>query len=329
MFCDFKWLPRLFLLMLFISACNKEKSYEPPTAPVVTTPGGSTGGSAEFALVATGGNCSNVIILGTYQVGKSMSAGASLTVTVNVTKVGNWTMSTNTVNGIVFAGAGTFTALGLQPLTLIAAGAPIAAGFHAFAFKAGAVTCSATVEVLPADTNNGGTTSDYYYKITIDGKTYQQTVTMDNNYEAGSGMGGGDDVTISASINYGESNPPAGTTSFGITIGTMHHYMNATNDDFKAYFAPGARVYTKDFAVADGVIIGWTDANGEEWETDYGTGDQTGSTFSIISIADATDLTGTLYLKTKMQFKCKLYNHTTGVMKEVTSGEMVGNFGKI
>jgi hypothetical protein len=324
MFCNFKWLSRLFLLLLFISACNKEKSYEPPIAPVITTPAGSAG----FSFVANGGNCSNLIILGTYQVGKSMSDNASLTVTVNVTKVGTWTLSTNTVNGIVFAGGGTFTALGLQPITLLAAGYPIAAGFHTFALKAGIVTCSATMEVLPADANNGGT-SDYYYKITIDGKTYEQHVTMDNNYEAGSGLGGGDDVTITASINYGESDPPAGTTGFGVTIGMMHHYMNATNADFKAYFAPRTRVYTKDFSVADGVNLGWTDANGEEWGTDYGTGDQTGSTFSIISFADATDLTGTLYLKTKMQFKCKLYNHTTGAVKEITSGEMVGNFGKI
>jgi len=34
-----------------------------------------------------------------------------------------------------------------------------------------------------------------------------------------------------------------------------------------------------------------------------------------------------LYLKTKMQFKCKVYN-VDGVMK-MMSGEMVGKFGKI
>lgn len=56
--------------------------------------------------------------------------------------------------------------------------------------------------------------------------------------------------------------------------------------------------------------------------------DQTGSTFTIISTADAKAFNG-LYLKTKMQFKCKLYNVNTGAMKEVTNGEMVGTFGKI
>lgn len=323
MFCNPKWLTRLFLLILFISACNKEKSYELSADPVVTTPGGSTGGSAEFSFVANAGNCSNVIILGTYQVGKSINTGASLTVTVNVTKLGDWTKSTNTVNGIVFAGTGTFTALGLQPITLVAAGTPLADGFHTFALTAGNVTCSATVEVLPAQPIEA---SDYYYKITVDGKVYQQAVTINNSYEALPGIGGADDVMLGASISYKQPSPPVGTTNFTVTIGTMHHYRTATNNDFKAYFAPGTRTYTDNYFTADGVMLTWTDAKGKKWATYFGN-DQNGSTFSIISITDITNPSGILHLKTKMQFTCKVYN-VDGVMK-MMSGEMVGKFGKI
>jgi hypothetical protein len=330
MHCEFKWLFRLFLLIVLVSGCGKERSYEPPTAPPVTAPDGTSGGSAEFTFEATAGNCSNTVATGIYEAGTVLTGDATITFTVNVTKIGDWTMSTNSLNGIIFLGAGTFTATGSQKITLIATGKPVAAGTNTFSLKAGTVTCSIAILTLPADAGTGGgTTSDYYYKITIDGITYQQAVTDNNNYEPGSGLGGGDDVTISASINYGESDPPAGTTSFGVTVGTMHNYMNATNDDFKAYFAPGTRAYTKDFSVADGIQLGWGDANGEEWGTDYGTGDQTGSTFTIVSVVGAPDLTGTYYLKTKMQFKCKLYNKTTGAVKEITNGEMVGSFGKI
>ncbi|WP_143097837.1 hypothetical protein [Chitinophaga sp. CF118] len=332
MFCQLKSRHLALFLLLFIAGlgCGKEKSYEPPTTPTTEIPG-TTGGTAQFSFIASGTNCSDATAAGNYQTGTVLGTDAKVTITVNVTKIGNWTMSTNSLNGISFTGTGTFTATGSQMITLKGIGTPQTAGINLYAFNSGNNTCSVAVATIPGNSDPGSAT-EYYYKITIDGKTYEQIVTMTNDYEAGSSLSGVDDVTISAGINYyviGESETPKGKTGFGVTRGTMHNYLNATNNTFKAFFAPGSYKIVKSFADGDGVTIGWLDADGEEWGTEYGTGDQTGSTFNISSISDSPDLTGTFYLKTKMLFKCKLYNKNTGVMKQVTNGEMVGLFGKI
>jgi hypothetical protein len=312
--------------MLALSiGCGKEKSIEPPTENTGgnDTTGIETGGTAQYSL----GSCADANVAGTYQVGKILSTDAIISIKVNVTHTGSWSITTGVVNGMVFLGTGTFTTLGIQTITLQGTGTPFAAGTNSIPYKVGSATCSLAITTTADD--NSGSSSDYYYSITIDGHVYSQTVTQDNNWEAGSGLSGAFDVTFGASINYGYDDAPAGATSFGVEIGTMHGYYDATDDQFRAFFAPGTRSYTKDFSAMDGVNIGWKDANGVSWQTDYGTGDQTGSTFTIVSIENARDITGTLYLKTKMQFKCKLYNETTGEVKTVTSGEMVGSFGKI
>ena len=176
-------------------------------------------------------------------------------------------------------------------------------------------------------------TSTYYYKAIIGGKQYNQTVTDTNGYIAGSGLGGSDDVTVSADISPETSPYPAGTTSLGITKGILHKYLSLTNEQFYQYFVPGNFNYTTGpdydpFKNGDGFIIGWTDEKGTEWTTSDGTGDQTNSTIKIISVQDAQSPIN-YYVMVKLQFSCKLYNTITGEMKQLTNGEFVGLFGKI
>lgn len=326
MFCDLKWLFRPFIAIMLLTGfgCGKENSIEPPTEATGGTDatGIVTGGTAQFSI----NSCEDASISGTYQAGKALGSDAQIRIKLNVTRTGDWTMATGVVNGMVFLGAGSFTTTGTQTITLQGTGIPVAAGANSISYKIGNTSCSVTLTTTGND--NAGNSSDYYYSITIDGKEYTQNVTMYNDWEAGSSLSGVDDVTFGAGINYGYEDVPAGSTSFGIEIGTMHGYYNATDAQFRAFFSAGTRNYTKDFSVADGVSIGWKDPNGVYWQTNYGTGDQTGSTFSIVSIEDARDLTGTLYLKTKIRFTCKLYNEA-GEVKTVTKGEMVGSFGKI
>lgn len=182
------------------------------------------------------------------------------------------------------------------------------------------------------DTASPGT-STYYYKATIGGKQYNQTVTNTNGYIAGSSLGGTDDVTVSADISPEADPQPAGTTSLDITKGILHNYLALSNAQFFQYFAPGTYVYTTGpdydpYANGDGFIISWFDENGTEWNTSSGTGDQTGSTIKIISVQDAQAPLN-YYVMVKLQFSCKLYNSNTGEMKQLTNGEFVGLFGKI
>ena len=312
-------------------SCQKELSYELPTGTTPGTGGGSSG-SAVFLLVPSGSNCSDATPSGTFQAGTVLTASSFLTVTVNVTTQGSWTFSTATVNGFVFAGAGTFTATGNQSITLIAAGTPTAAGSSVFNLAIGSSSCSITVPVTAAGPGGGNPTADFYYKATIGGVAYTQIVTASNGYIAGSGLSGSDDVAFGGGINYDNPPLPPGSTEMGVDKGLMHHYLTASDAQFKAFFPVGACAYApagpSEFT-GDGVVVFWTDPSGNYWSSQSATSDQTGSSFTIVSVTDARDITGTLYIKVKMQFSCKLYNVNTGAVKQLTNGEMVTYFGKI
>ena len=79
--------------------------------------------------------------------------------------------------------------------------------------------------------------------------------------------------------------------------------------------------------VGPGVQVQWVDKNGVVWDSSYGTGDQTGSSFKILSLEYAPDAAGRYYLKVKMQFNCKLYKEGTFETKVLTNGESVFPFG--
>lgn len=290
--------------------------------------GGGTGGTATFQLAPSGSNCSDASVSGTIQVGTALSGNSTLTVTVDVTKLGTWTYSTAKVNGFAFAGAGEFTATGLQTITLIAAGTPAAAGNFSFKLNISGASCTIDVDVVGS--GGGSITGEVYYKATIGGVNYSQDVTDVNGYEAGSGMAGQDDVVFGGGVTYMNPPLPAGKTEMGVGRGMMHNYQAATKAQFYAFFAPGNYPYAPaDFSNGDGVSVDWGDPSGGNWSTQFGTADQTGSTFKIISTVDAKDALGRVYIKVKMQFDCKLYNQATGAMKELKNGEMVAIFGQL
>src|SRR5262245_54320734 len=131
-----------FLLSLVLVggiSCQKELSRELGGA------GGGTGGSASFALVPTGNNCSDASVSGNFQAGVATSSNETMTVTVNVTKTGTWTFSTSQVNGFAFAGGGDFSATGNQVITLFATGKPTSAGNFDFNLNIGGATCKVSV----------------------------------------------------------------------------------------------------------------------------------------------------------------------------------------
>lgn len=180
--------------------------------------------------------------------------------------------------------------------------------------------------------SSGSSNATFYYKATIGGVNYYQDVNATNNYIAGSGLGGTDDVDLSASID--PMTPTAtDTASFAVTKGILHNYLSLTNAQFKAFFKPGTYPYTTGpeydpYKNGDGIYIVWVDKQGNLWSTVDGTGDQTGSSFKIISADDDPDPL-TYYVRVKMQFNCKLYKQGSTEMVQLTNGEMVGLFGKI
>lgn len=323
-----------FICSLFVLiGCQKEKSFETPGSNA------GAGGSSSFVLTPSGSDCSDALVNGTFVAGTTVAATDMVIVTVSVTKTGTWSYNTGTVNGFSFSGSGTFTVTGNQVITLKASGKPAAAGTSAFPLNIGAVTCSFDITVnAPGNNNPNPAPGDPYYKATIAGVNYMETVTATNDYEAGSGLSGSDDVIFGAGINYSSSQVPAGFTQMGIDKGIMHGYLTATDAQFKAFFPVGNQPYTppstmpgaNPFHKGDGVVVTWYDKQGNTWSSHHITESQpAGSSFKIVSVEDAYDLTGTYYIKVKMQFNCKLYKENSTEVATLTNGEMVAYFGKI
>lgn len=103
---------------------------------------------AGFILSGEPDDCESPLIGGDYIVGTQMRSTDTMRINVLVTSPGDYSVSTDTVDGISFAAAGRFTAAGNQTITLLATGTPNEAGIQYFRLTAGASQCSFTVDVL-------------------------------------------------------------------------------------------------------------------------------------------------------------------------------------
>jgi hypothetical protein len=147
----------IFPLVFFLfTSCEKELSEENGG-----TPTGILGGTAVYTLDGSPGTCIVATVSGVYKVGTALDVSNAISVSVNVTTIGTYTVSTNSLNGISFTGAGAFINTGEQTITLTGSGTALAAGNFTYAF--GANGCSFSVTVSPSATATGN------FKAKIDG----------------------------------------------------------------------------------------------------------------------------------------------------------------
>ena len=104
--------------------------------------------TATFTFPSAPNACANDTVYGTYLVGSALSATNRIKIPVNVTVAGDYSISTTTLNGISFNGAGTFTTTGVQSIILSGTGTPLLAG--PFNYSPGSNGCSFLITVLPA-----------------------------------------------------------------------------------------------------------------------------------------------------------------------------------
>ena len=112
---------------------------------VTVLPAGA-GGPAVFTLQNTAGTCS-ATVNGSYGMGIALTSSNTVTLSVNVTSIGTYSISTTATNGMTFSAAGTFATTGVQTITLNGTGTPVASGTNTIPVTAGASTCSFTVTV--------------------------------------------------------------------------------------------------------------------------------------------------------------------------------------
>ncbi len=101
--------------------CSLSVNFSPAAPPAVFTFGGISG------------NC-DAVPLGNYIQNIPTDQTNTLNLSVNVTTLGSYTISTNLVNGISFIGSGVFTTTGIQTVTLFASGTPLTGAPYPFAY---------------------------------------------------------------------------------------------------------------------------------------------------------------------------------------------------
>lgn len=98
---------------LAINANGTDVTCTPPVSVNVLSPAGT------YTM-----SCGRAIVNGVYKVGVPLNASNTITLPVNVTVRGSYTIKTNTVDGISFSASGDFAATGNQNITLVGTGTP-------------------------------------------------------------------------------------------------------------------------------------------------------------------------------------------------------------
>jgi hypothetical protein len=143
---------------------------------------GTISSLASYSM-GTGGACDNTLVNGSYIDGIPLTGSNTVNIDVSVTSTGNWSISTNNLNGYGFTGSGVFSSTGTKQVTLQGTGTPANAqtdGFTATASNGGG-SCTFDVEAIPMPIatfgiGNGGSCSNTH----IYG-TYRQGVPL-NGY---------------------------------------------------------------------------------------------------------------------------------------------------
>lgn len=122
-------------------------------------------------------SCAGINAEGSYFIGIPLTASNKLTVSVNVTNTGFWSMKTNTVNGYSFSATGTFTTTGNQTVELLGTGTPTASGVNNFNLSSNATTVAgASCSGIPVTVASVGYTVNC--ANAVQNGTYMQDVTL-------------------------------------------------------------------------------------------------------------------------------------------------------
>ena len=192
------------------TSCNVAVTVLPATA----------GAPAVFTLQTSGTNCMDASVSGDYTKGVVLNSTNKVTVKVNVTTIGSYSISTTATNGMTFSASGAFSTTGVQTVTLTGSGTPVNSGAISIPLTVGSTTCSFPVTVNTTATNPppAGT---YVWKFTSGGKITHGEVDGDGVLEVVS-SGAFSFTTIAF---FGIS--AAVDTSIVIAIADLNNVVNA------------------------------------------------------------------------------------------------------
>jgi hypothetical protein len=207
--------------------------------PVTVLPAGSTT-PAVFTLAGTGGNCTGAVPNGTYTKDVALTSANTVTISVNVTTIGTYNIST-TFQGMTFAATGIFATTGPQTVTLNGTGTPTTAGLNTVPLTAGTSTCSFPVTVTSAAVGTLGATTGACTPSTING-TYTKDValTTANTVQVQINVTTPGTYNISTNTVAGMSFSGTGTAALGTQLVTFTVTFGSSTCTFGITVAAGA-----------------------------------------------------------------------------------------
>lgn len=255
--------------------------------PVDFLPDGA-GGPAVFTLTGTGSpaSCSGATPNGQYIIGSPLTSANTVPLTVNVTQIGTYSITTTAVNGMTFTKSGVFLTTGSQTVTLVGSGTPTGTpGAVTVPVTAGASTCNFTVTTVA-----GATYTFDCAGATVNG-TYEEGVALNatNTIDIDVNVTSAGPYNISSTIN-GMTFTASGTFTVGATTITLIGAGTPTADGTFNLPLTGATPCTVPIVVDPGATptdMKWSFKDGSvlyEGTTNEG---------MIITIAGATSLTMT------------------------------------
>ncbi|MDQ6755679.1 MAG: hypothetical protein M3004_01975 [Bacteroidota bacterium] len=254
-----------FAVSFGTSTCNFSLTFGAGAAQATGTLGGSPG------------NCTPVTPAGTYTQGIALTSSNTVTVQVNVTTVGAYTISTTTVNGVTFSATGTFTTTGVQNVVLAGTGTPTNSGSQTFAVTFGSSTCNFSItfaagtvlDYFPTTVGSnwaygkqGGTPSDSFllkvisYMLSANGNTYS-TFTEDRIPPSGSP----DSLYYRKTVAGGQ--------------GAYYEYFNTQN--FFGFDSPGTPPTVEYIFLKDSTTV----PAGSTWQSPQFSGMQGGTNYTL------------------------------------------------
>ena len=142
------------------------------TIPVTDTAANSAT-PAVYTLAGSPGNCANALVQGTYKAGTQLTSSNQVSIQLNVTKPGSYSISAGPLGGMSFGARGIFTTTGLQTVLLQGSGTPAAAGNDTIPITAGGTSCSFVVTVSSA---TGQTAADSAWSFSSGTNFYNGTL---------------------------------------------------------------------------------------------------------------------------------------------------------
>lgn len=228
----------------------------------VTSAGAGTLGGA-------GGTCTPSTVNGTYTAGVALTPANTLSVQVNVSATGPYSITTNTVNGISFATSGSFAATGVQTITLNGTGTPTAAGTFVYTITFLTSSCTASVTVVAP------LSDDYFPRTENSNWSYEfDAVAVDSLYRLAKPA---PNNTLSAASNtYNIFLEDIGT---GLDSSGYYRRFGATNGNYGEWMDIGGFIGFDNPLWGEYIML--KDTVGATWTSQAFAGTVTGTAFII------------------------------------------------